>query len=57
MTTTSGTCGKPNCRCHPPNQPDHGSTFRLTRKVKGKIVSESFSSPAELLKAQHDVEA
>jgi hypothetical protein len=29
----------------------------LTRKVKGKTVSESFSSTAELRKAQREVEA
>jgi hypothetical protein len=29
----------------------------LTRKVDGKTISESFSSPAEMRKAQHEVEA
>ena len=29
ISTTSGRCGKPNCRCHRPNQPEHGPTDRL----------------------------
>jgi hypothetical protein len=53
----SGRCGKPECRCHQPNQPPHGPNFRLTRKVNGKSVSETFASPAELRKAQREVEA
>jgi hypothetical protein len=57
ITTISGRCGKPECRCHQPNQPGHGPNFRLTRKVDGKTVSETFSSPAELNKAQREVEA
>lgn len=57
ITAINGRCGKPNCRCHQPNQPGHGPNFRLTRKVDGKTVSESFSSAAELRKAQREVEA
>ena len=57
ITSIQGRCGKPNCRCHQPNQPGHGPNFRLTRKVNGKTVSESFSSVAELRKAQREVEA
>ena len=57
ITSIQGRCGKPNCRCHQPNQPGHGPNFRLTRKVNGKTVSESFSSAAELRKAQREVEA
>jgi hypothetical protein len=56
ITTIAGRCGKPNCHCHQPNHPGHGPHFRLTRKVNGKTVSESFSSPAELRKAQREVE-
>jgi len=33
------------------------TNFRLTRKINGKTVSESFSSPADLRKAQLEVEA
>ena len=56
ITAISGRCGKPNCRCHQPDQPGHGPNFRLTRKVNGKTVSESFASAAELRKAQREVE-
>jgi hypothetical protein len=57
ITAINGRCGKPNCRCHRPNQPGHGPNFRLTRKINGKTVSETFSSAAELRKAQREVEA
>jgi hypothetical protein len=57
ITTIQGRCGKPNCHCHQPGQPAHGPNFRLTRKVNGKTVSESFASAAELRKAQREVEA
>jgi hypothetical protein len=57
ITAISGRCGKPECRCHQPNQPGHGPNFRLTRKVDGKTISETFASAAELRKAQREVEA
>ena len=57
VTAISGRCGKPDCRCHRPNQPGHGPNFRLTRKVHGRTVSETFSSATELRKAQREVEA
>lgn len=57
ITAVSGRCGKPNCRCHQPGQPGHGPNVRLTRKVNGKTVSETFSSPAEQSKAQREIEA
>lgn len=57
ITAISGRCGKPECRCHQPNQPGHGPNFRLTRKINGKTVTETFASPAELRKAQREVEA
>lgn len=57
ITAINGRCGKPNCRCHQPNQPGHGPNFRLTRKINGKSVSETFSSPLDLRKAQREVEA
>lgn len=56
ITAINGPCGKPNCRCHRPGEPGHGPNYRLTRKVDGKTVSETFSSPAELCKAQREVE-
>jgi hypothetical protein len=46
ITAMSGRCGKPNCRCHRPNQPGQGPNFCLTRKVEGKTVSETFAVTA-----------
>lgn len=57
ITAIQGRCGKSNCRCHRPGQPGHGPNFRLTRKINGKTISGSFSSAAELRKAQREVEA
>jgi hypothetical protein len=57
ITAINGRCGKPTCHCHQPGHPGHGPNFRLTRKVNGKTISESFSSAAELRKAQREVEA
>jgi hypothetical protein len=56
ITSISGRCGKPQCRCHQTNQPGHGPNFRLTRKVHGKTVTETFASPSELRKAQREIE-
>ena len=56
ITAISGRCGKPECRCHQPDQPGHGPNYRLTRKVNGKTISETFASLGELRKAQREVE-
>lgn len=50
-----GRCSKPNCHCAQPGDPGHGPNFRLTRKVKGKTVAETLSTPAALRKAQREV--
>jgi hypothetical protein len=55
ITSITAHCGKPNCCCHQPGHPGHGPNFRLTLKVQGKTVSETFSSPAALRKAQREV--
>lgn len=55
ITGTGGRCGNPNCHCHRERDPGHGPYSRLTRKVKGKTVTETFSSPASLAKAQREV--
>ena len=57
VTPTSGKCGKPTCHCAQPNDPGHGPNFRLTRKLAGKTVTETFASPLGLRKAQREVEA
>ena len=55
ITGTGGRCGNPNCHCHRPGDPGHGPYYRLTRKVNGKTVTETFSSPASLAKARREV--
>ena len=55
ITATYGTCGKPSCHCHRPNQSPHGPNFRLTRKVQGKTVTETFATQTEREKAQREV--
>jgi hypothetical protein len=56
ITGTGGRCGNPRCHCHGANDPGHGPYYRLTRKVKGKTVTETFSTEAALRKAQREVE-
>jgi len=48
-------CGKASCHCAQPNDPGHQPQFRMSRKVNGKTVNESFASPAALRKAQREV--
>lgn len=55
ITSTSGRCGKPGCRCHQPGQPVHGPNLRLTYKVDAKTVSESLPTPAAIHKAEREV--
>src|SRR5271169_4927664 len=55
ITGTGGRCGNPNCHCHRAGDPGHGPYFRLTRKVNGKTVTETFPSPASLDKARREV--
>jgi hypothetical protein len=56
ITSTGGRCGNPGCHCHQPDDPGHGPFYRLTRKVNGKSVTETFSSSTALRKAQQEVE-
>ena len=55
ITATSGKCGKASCHCAKPGSPGHGPNLRLTRKVRGKTVTETFASAAALRKAQREV--
>ena len=57
ITSTSGKCGKPSCHCAKRDDLGHGPNYRLTLKVKGKTVTETFDSPAALRKAQQEVVA
>jgi hypothetical protein len=56
ITGTGGRCGNPRCHCHSANDPGHGPYYRLTRKVKGKTLTETFSTEGALRKAQREVE-
>ena len=55
ITTTGGRCGNSHCHCHQKDDPGHGPFYRLTRKVKGKTVTETFATPAALRKAQNEI--
>lgn len=55
ITGTGGHCGNPNCHCHRTGDPGHGPYYRLTHKVDGKTLTETFSSPTSLAKAQREV--
>jgi hypothetical protein len=55
ITAVVRRCGKPSCHCAKPNDPGHDPQFRLTRRVAGKSVTESFPNPGALRKAQQEV--
>jgi hypothetical protein len=55
ITAVVRRCGKPSCHCARPNDPGHDPQFRLTRRVAGTSVTESFPNPAALRKAQQEV--
>jgi len=55
ITAVVRRCGKPSCHCAKPNDPGHDPQFRLTRRVAGKTVTETFPSPAAFRKAQQEV--
>jgi hypothetical protein len=55
ITGTGGRCGTSNCHCHQAGDPGHGPYYRLTRKVIGRTVTETLSTPANLAKAQREV--
>src|SRR5450759_3599378 len=49
-------CGKPTCHCAKPNDPGHDPQIRLTRRVDGNTVAESFTHPAPWRKAQSEID-
>lgn len=55
ITSTQGRCGNPKCHCHNPGEAGHGPNLRLTYKVGGKTITESFATPAAQRKAQREV--
>ena len=55
ITAVVRRCGKPSCHCAKPHDPGHDPQFRLTRRVAGKSVTETFPNPAAFRKAQQEV--
>src|SRR5437762_10794881 len=55
ITAVTRRCGKSSCHCAKPKDPGHDPQFRLTRRVAGKSVTESFPNPTALRKAQQEV--
>ena len=57
ITGTGGRCGNPGCHCHQADDSGHRPHPRLTHKVNGKTITESFATPAEQRKAEREIEA
>jgi hypothetical protein len=57
ITSTGGRCGNPGCHCHLPDDPGHRPHPRLTYKVNGKTVTESFATADNRRKAEREIEA
>jgi uncharacterized protein DUF6788 len=55
ISATGGRCGTSSCHCHKPDDPGHGPNFRLTYKVEGKTVTESFPNLAAQRKAEREI--
>lgn len=55
ITATRGRCGNPRCHCHRTGDPGHGPNYRLTCKVKGKTVTETFPSSGARRKAEREI--
>jgi hypothetical protein len=56
ISGTGGRCGKATCHCHRPKDPGHSPHLRLTYKINGKTVTESFADPAAERKAEREIE-
>jgi len=55
ISATRGRCGNPNCHCHKPGDSGHGPNLRLTCKVDGKTVTETFPTLAAQRKAEREI--
>lgn len=55
ITTTGGKCGNPRCHCRQKGDPGHGPFYRLSRKIDGKTITETFPSAVALHKAQTEI--
>jgi hypothetical protein len=54
ITAVTRRRGKPSCPCAKHDDPGPDPRFRLTRRVSGKTVTETFPNPTALHKAQQD---
>jgi hypothetical protein len=57
ITGTGGRCGTPGCHCHRPLDPGHALHPRLTYKLHGQTMTESFPTPAAQRKAEAEIAA
>jgi hypothetical protein len=55
ITGTGGRCGNPGCHCHGQGDPGHRPHPRLTYKMNGKTITESFVTPAAQRKAEGEI--
>jgi hypothetical protein len=55
ISTVAHRCGKSYCHCANPKDPGHEPQIRVLRRVHGKSVAETLSSPAAFRKAQGEV--
>jgi hypothetical protein len=55
ISGTGGRCGTPGCHCHKPEDPGHGPNLRLTYKMGGKTVTETFPTVAAQRKAEREI--
>ncbi len=55
ITDTGGRCGTARCHCHQEGDPGHAPHSRLTYKLRGKTVTESFPTPAAQRKAEREI--
>lgn len=57
ITGTGGRCGNSGCHCHRPNDAGHSLHSRLTYKLNGRTITESFASPAAKRKVEREIQA
>ena len=55
IAATGGRCGNPGCHCRKEGDPGHGPFYRLTPKIRGKTVTETFATPVALRKGHSEV--
>ena len=55
ISGTLGRCGTAGCHCHKVDDPGHGPNLRLTYKMDGKTVTETFPTIAAQRKAEREI--